>query len=199
MTGLHVRDFQAPDETRRPDKTQVDVVRMGGTTAARFTFEPGWKWSECVKPVAGTESLPGASYRCRALRQVARRVMRTVPRERSDRVRRTSSNLATMHGWSVTRPSSASSSSRRRPRSTRRARRPLRGLHESGTHGCPFRRPLGGRGARRTRPPREPSTTGRSRRSPGPTSDRGARPRRTGAGAGTARTSGRRDPRGVPP
>jgi hypothetical protein len=56
MAGLHVRDFQAPDETRRPDKTQVDVVRMGGTTAARFTFEPGWKWSECVKPVAGTES-----------------------------------------------------------------------------------------------------------------------------------------------
>jgi hypothetical protein len=56
MAGLHVRDFQAPDETRTPDKTQVDVVRMGGTTAARFTFEPGWKWSECVKPVAGTES-----------------------------------------------------------------------------------------------------------------------------------------------
>jgi hypothetical protein len=32
------------------------VVRMAGTTAARFTFEPGWKWSECVKPVVGTES-----------------------------------------------------------------------------------------------------------------------------------------------
>jgi hypothetical protein len=29
---------------------------MGGTTAARFAFEPGWRWSECVKPVAGTES-----------------------------------------------------------------------------------------------------------------------------------------------
>jgi len=56
MAGLHVRDFQAPDETRRPDKTQVDVVRMGGTTAARFTFEPGWKWSECIKPVVGTDS-----------------------------------------------------------------------------------------------------------------------------------------------
>jgi hypothetical protein len=37
-------------------KTKVDVVRMGGTTAARFAFEPGWKWSECIKPVVGTES-----------------------------------------------------------------------------------------------------------------------------------------------
>ena len=55
MAGLQVRDFQEPDETRRPDKTQVDVVRMDGATTARFTFEPGWKWSECVKPVAGTE------------------------------------------------------------------------------------------------------------------------------------------------
>ncbi|HZC75133.1 MAG TPA: cupin domain-containing protein, partial [Gaiellaceae bacterium] len=39
-----------------PDKTQVDVVRLGSTTAARFTMEPGWRWSECVKPVAGTET-----------------------------------------------------------------------------------------------------------------------------------------------
>jgi quercetin dioxygenase-like cupin family protein len=50
------RDFESPDETRRPDKTQVDIVRMGSTTVGRFTFEPGWRWSECVKPVAGTDS-----------------------------------------------------------------------------------------------------------------------------------------------
>jgi hypothetical protein len=56
MAGIESRGFDAPDETRKPDKTQVDVIRMGGATAARMTFEPGWKWSECVKPVAGTES-----------------------------------------------------------------------------------------------------------------------------------------------
>jgi hypothetical protein len=56
VTGVQSRDFDSPDETRKPDKTQVDVVRMGSTTAARFAFEPGWRWSECVKPVAGTES-----------------------------------------------------------------------------------------------------------------------------------------------
>jgi hypothetical protein len=56
MHGVQARGFDAPDETRTPDKTTIEVVRMGDTSAARFTFEPGWKWSECVKPVAGTES-----------------------------------------------------------------------------------------------------------------------------------------------
>lgn len=50
MTGVEKRDFDSPDETRAPDKTRVDVVNMGGTTAARFTMKPGWRWSECVKP-----------------------------------------------------------------------------------------------------------------------------------------------------
>ena len=56
MAGVVSRDFDSPDDTRTPDKTRVDMVRMGETVAARFAFEPGWKWSECVKPVAGTES-----------------------------------------------------------------------------------------------------------------------------------------------
>ena len=29
MAGLEVRDFSAPDETRAPDKTKIDIVRMG--------------------------------------------------------------------------------------------------------------------------------------------------------------------------
>jgi len=56
MAGIQSRNFDSPDETRSPDKTQVDVVRMGNTSAARFAFEPGWRWSECIKPVAGTDS-----------------------------------------------------------------------------------------------------------------------------------------------
>ena len=56
MAGVESRDFASPDETRTPDKTKVDVVRMASATVARFAFEPGWRWSECVKPVAGTDS-----------------------------------------------------------------------------------------------------------------------------------------------
>jgi hypothetical protein len=56
MAGLEVRGFDAPDETRTPDKTTVDIVRLGSNSAARFKLEPGWKWSECIKPIVGTES-----------------------------------------------------------------------------------------------------------------------------------------------
>jgi len=53
MAGLEVKDFAAADETRAPDKTKVEIVRMGGTTASRISMEPGWKWSECISPVVG--------------------------------------------------------------------------------------------------------------------------------------------------
>ena len=56
MAGVEKRDFESPDERRTPDKTQADLVRLGGTTAARFAMEPGWRWSECVTPVAETDS-----------------------------------------------------------------------------------------------------------------------------------------------
>jgi hypothetical protein len=56
MAGLSTKSFDSADETRTPDKTKVEVVRLAGATVARFTFQPGWRWSECVKPVAGTES-----------------------------------------------------------------------------------------------------------------------------------------------
>ena len=56
MAGIEGKNFDSPDETRRPDKTRVDIVRVGGNEVGRFTFQPGWKWSECIKPVVGTES-----------------------------------------------------------------------------------------------------------------------------------------------
>ena len=55
MAGVQAIDFGSPDETRTPQKTRVDVVRLGQTAAARLTLEPGWRWSECIKPVVGTE------------------------------------------------------------------------------------------------------------------------------------------------
>src|SRR5256885_16433844 len=56
MAGVDVLDFGSSDETRTPEKTRVDVVHTGATTVGWFALEPGWRWSECVKPVAGTES-----------------------------------------------------------------------------------------------------------------------------------------------
>ena len=61
MEPVVVRKFEtkshnAPDETRTPSKTRIEVVRLEGFTIGRFNFEPGWRWSECVKPVVGTDS-----------------------------------------------------------------------------------------------------------------------------------------------
>lgn len=56
MAGVESKPFDSPDETRTPNKTRIDVVRLSSATAARLTMEPGWKWSECIKPVAGTDS-----------------------------------------------------------------------------------------------------------------------------------------------
>src|SRR5687767_2260160 len=56
MPGIEKKSFESPDETRTPDKTNVAVVKLGSVSAGRLTAQPGWKWSECIKPVAGTDS-----------------------------------------------------------------------------------------------------------------------------------------------
>jgi hypothetical protein len=56
MGGIAKGNFDKPDETRTPDKTKLEVIDLNGTKVARATFQPGWKWSECIKPVVGTDS-----------------------------------------------------------------------------------------------------------------------------------------------
>ncbi len=56
MGNVTKKSFDAPDETRAPDKTKLDVVDLGSAKAARLTLQPGWKWSDCIKPVVGGDS-----------------------------------------------------------------------------------------------------------------------------------------------
>ena len=56
MAGVETRNFESPDETRRPDKTTVEVVNVGGVTVGRATLQPGWRWSEAIKPLVGTDN-----------------------------------------------------------------------------------------------------------------------------------------------
>lgn len=56
MAGIEKKNFASPDENRTPEKTNVEVVNLGSTKAARLTMQPGWKWSDCIKPVVGTDS-----------------------------------------------------------------------------------------------------------------------------------------------
>lgn len=56
MATIVRKNFDSPEEVRNVPKGKVDVVKLGGEQAMRVTFDPGWRWSECVKPVVGTES-----------------------------------------------------------------------------------------------------------------------------------------------
>ncbi|MCC7366191.1 MAG: cupin domain-containing protein [Dehalococcoidia bacterium] len=56
MPGVESRDFSTPDETRTPPKTFIELVSLAGGQIGRYTFQPGWKWSECIQPVVNTPS-----------------------------------------------------------------------------------------------------------------------------------------------
>jgi quercetin dioxygenase-like cupin family protein len=55
VTKFEVKSHASPDEVRAPEKTRVEVVQLEGFTIGRFNFEPGWRWSECIKPVVKTD------------------------------------------------------------------------------------------------------------------------------------------------
>ena len=54
---LMKKSFDAPDERKSPAaRTTFEVVDLGGMTFNKMTMEPGWRWSQDVKPVAKTPS-----------------------------------------------------------------------------------------------------------------------------------------------
>lgn len=56
MVKMQKKSIKNPEETRNFPKGKVDLVQLEGVTFGLFTFEPGWKWSESVKPIVKTES-----------------------------------------------------------------------------------------------------------------------------------------------
>ena len=50
------RSIDTPDEVREFDKGRLELVVLDGVTFGRAVFEPGWRWSESVKPIAQTDS-----------------------------------------------------------------------------------------------------------------------------------------------
>jgi hypothetical protein len=54
MREAILKRFEHPDEVRVFDKGRFEIVHIGGMTIGRASYEPGWKWSEDVAPLAGT-------------------------------------------------------------------------------------------------------------------------------------------------
>lgn len=53
---LEARAFTEPDEVREFGNGDLKIVKIGSGTVGLSTFKPGWKWSNDVKPIAGTAS-----------------------------------------------------------------------------------------------------------------------------------------------
>jgi hypothetical protein len=54
--GDVVRSFDQPDETRAFRHGVVVGIELAGTAVAKATFQPGWRWSESVKPIVGGDT-----------------------------------------------------------------------------------------------------------------------------------------------
>jgi hypothetical protein len=44
------KSFTTPDETRGFDYGALDLLQIGGAEIGRLTLQPGWRWSDHVKP-----------------------------------------------------------------------------------------------------------------------------------------------------
>ncbi|MFF1414684.1 cupin domain-containing protein [Streptomyces sp. NPDC058289] len=62
MTGIVRRGFDSADETRRFEdgKGRLDLLNTDNGPVGRAVFEPGWQWSQHIKPIAGTDSCEAA-------------------------------------------------------------------------------------------------------------------------------------------
>jgi hypothetical protein len=50
------KSFAEPDEVRTFPNGRAEILRIGGAEVGRLIFEPGWRWSRDVKPMAKTAS-----------------------------------------------------------------------------------------------------------------------------------------------
>lgn len=50
------RGFAQPDEVREFPHGRAEILKVGGSEVGRLILEPGWRWSDHVKPIAGTDS-----------------------------------------------------------------------------------------------------------------------------------------------
>jgi hypothetical protein len=68
------KGFARPDETREFPNGKAEIVSIGESQIGRMTFEPGWRWSNDVKPIAGTDSCEAPHFQYHVSGQLAIRM-----------------------------------------------------------------------------------------------------------------------------
>jgi hypothetical protein len=56
MQTVEHETFVTPTEVRTFDHGKAEILTVGDSTIGRLILEPGWRWSNDVKPIAGTDS-----------------------------------------------------------------------------------------------------------------------------------------------
>jgi hypothetical protein len=56
MDKAELKSFDRPDEVREFPKGRLELVKIGGATVGRAVFEPEWRWTTSVQPLAKTKS-----------------------------------------------------------------------------------------------------------------------------------------------
>ena len=57
MASIEIKNFATDaDEVATPNNARVETVNIGGQRVMKLTVQPGWKWSEDIKPMVGTDS-----------------------------------------------------------------------------------------------------------------------------------------------
>jgi hypothetical protein len=55
MAGIEQKSFASPDEVRVFEKGKMELLKLSRGVVGRLTLQPGWRWSEHVRHIAGTE------------------------------------------------------------------------------------------------------------------------------------------------
>ena len=68
------RSFAKPDEIREFPNGRAEIVKVGGGEVGRYTFQPGWRWSNDVRPIANTSSCEAPHFQYHVGGQLAIRM-----------------------------------------------------------------------------------------------------------------------------
>jgi hypothetical protein len=68
------KSFEQPEERREFSNGEAQIVSIGGAQVGRMIFQPGWRWSNDVKPIAGTDSCEAPHFQYHVSGQLAIRM-----------------------------------------------------------------------------------------------------------------------------
>ena len=74
MQRTEHKSFGTPDEVRSFPNGRAEILKVGGVEVGRLVFQPGWRWSRDVKPIAKTDSCHAPHFQYHVAGQLAIRM-----------------------------------------------------------------------------------------------------------------------------